>query len=295
METGRVLDIQRHSIHDGPGVRTTVFLKGCPLKCIWCCNPESQSFDQDYMYVPSKCIGCGACTSICPVMACKNGIIDHEKCIKCGKCAEECYAGAIKEVGKRMTVEQVMNEVNKDLFYYEGVGGITVSGGEAFAQPAFLKDLLRACKEERFHTLIETCGYFNWELCEDIFPYIDMLYFDIKQCGDEHYKLFTGVTMQRILENLKKILDLGKKVVVRIPVIMECNGNIDVMHEIARKLVSIGYHGEIHLLPYHAYGAIKYEQLGREYTCDFGKRPEKEDLELFVNCFKNMGFEAKHY
>lgn len=295
MACGMVLNIQRHSVHDGPGVRTTVFLKGCPLRCVWCCNPESQHFGQEYMFVETRCIGCNACGRVCPENACRDGHIDYTLCKRCGLCVKECYAGALKPAGTRMSVKQVMDEIAKDDLYYEKGGGVTVSGGEAFAQPEFLGELLFSCKKEGLHTLVETCGYFDWEACKMAIDCTDQIYFDMKHCDDENYRKYTGAAMGPVIGNLKRLLAENKKVTVRIPVILGYNGEGKTLEKMADILRECGYEGEIHLLPYHAYGSVKYRQLGRDYMCQEARRPDKEDMEGFAFCLEKKGFPVVCY
>lgn len=295
MSSGTVLDIQHHSIHDGPGIRTTVFLKGCPLRCIWCCNPESQDFRPEYMFAGSRCIKCGACEAVCPAGACKKGVIDPELCQRCEKCVLECYSGALRTAGAKMTADEVMEEILKDTAYYDSNGGVTFSGGEAFSQPEFLEEILVKCGFERLHTLVETCGYFNWEACGQSISKTDMIYFDIKHCDNNSYIKYTGVKMQPILNNLKKLVRANKNVTVRIPVIKGYNADINVMETIGQVLHDCGYKGAVHLLPYHAYGSIKYEQLGRTYGCSNAARPADEDLNRYLDCLNKQGYQAVCY
>lgn len=292
---GTILNIQRHCVHDGPGLRTTVFFKGCPLRCEWCCNPESQSFEQEYMYVKARCIGCKACEAVCQENACKGGIIDPFRCKSCGLCAGECYSGALKVMGSQVTVSQVMDEILRDEGYYEGRGGVTVSGGEAFAQPEFLRELLEACKRERIHTLVETCGCFSWEAGLGAAALADMIYFDIKHGDEEGYRKYTGASMKPVVDNLRNFLALEKKVTVRIPIVKGCNGDEETLGKIGAVLYGCGYKGQVHLLPYHAYGSVKYEQLGRSYGCTRAERPSGKEMKACIACFRERGFEAVCY
>lgn len=294
MGKGTIMNIQRHCIHDGPGIRTTVFLKGCPLRCSWCCNPESQQPMPQVMFSKNACIGCGCCTAACSEKACVNGVIDRGRCTGCLACAEECYSGALKAAGQLMTVDAVMSEILRDEGYYENGGGVTLSGGEPFFQPEFAGDLLRALREERIHTLVETCGYFDWDACRQAVSHTERFFFDVKHCDDEQYIRYTGAPLGPILENLKRLLDMGKEVTVRIPAIRNVNLYPETFDEIGRKLSGLGYLGKVQLLPYHNYGTEKYVQLGREYGCPGGKTPSREELRDCGGSLERWGYSVAY-
>lgn len=243
----------------------------------------------------ARCIQCGACESVCPENACQEGRIDPLQCKNCGLCAGECYAGALKRVGRMVSVSQVMDEILKDEGYYESSGGVTVSGGEAFAQPEFLKELLKACKREQIHTLVETCGYFDWKKGKEAAVWADRIYFDIKHGDDEGYRTYTGVSIKLVLHNLRRFLASEKSVTVRIPIVKGCNSDEKTMEKMAALLHACGYQGPVHLLPYHAYGSVKYEQLGRRYGCEEAKRPSGEEMKTCASFFGRKGFEAVCY
>lgn len=257
--TAIIFDIQRNSFVDGPGIRTTVFLKGCNLKCKWCHNPESQSFEKQMMIYKSKCTSCGKCVSVCP---------NHlEACDFCGKCEILCPNDARKVCGKEYTPEEVLNEVIKDKTFYDtSKGGVTFSGGECMLQIDFLSETLKLCKENGLHTAVDTAGCVSWEHFQKILPYTDLFLYDIKCFDEEKHKNYTGVSNKLILENLKKLSDTtDKEIIIRIPVIHGVNDDENEMGMIADFLRVIRYKA-VELLPYHKMGEHKYDALNMEYT-----------------------------
>ena len=257
--TAVIFDIQRNSFVDGPGIRTTVFFKGCNLKCKWCHNPESQNFEKQMMIYKNKCTGCGKCASVCP---------HHlSSCEFCGKCEILCPNDARKVCGKEYTPEEVLKEVIKDKTFYEtSNGGVTFSGGECMLQADFLCETLKLCKENGIHTAIDTAGCVSWEHIEKIMPYADMFLYDVKCFDEQKHKEYTGVSNKLILENLKKISDTGdKEIIIRIPVIHGVNDDEKEMGMIAEFLKGIRY-TSVDLLPYHKMGEHKYDALDMDYT-----------------------------
>ena len=271
---GNIFDIQRFCIHDGPGIRTTVFVKGCPLRCQWCHNPESQKKELSLAYYDGKCIACGACVNVCE-QKCHifesaddlprsrpNHKIDREKCIKCGECSKTCPTGAIELLGRQVSVEDVMSEVVRDkLFYKNSGGGMTVSGGEPLMQSEFLFILLKSAKEQGIHTCIETSGFATAEALESIVPYTDLFLYDIKETDSELHKELTGTSLDVIISNLKLIDRLGAKMVLRCPLIPEKNLRDKHLEAIARLAVELKNVTEINVMAYHTLGSSKYEAL----------------------------------
>jgi pyruvate formate lyase activating enzyme len=266
---GTVFNIQGYSIHDGPGIRTTVFLKGCPLKCFWCQNPESQRKEPEVFLYKEKCTLCRRCVTGCPIGASavsdKGPRIDRKKCAGCGKCAETCPTETRKLIGKYMTVDMVMREILKDvLFYKNSGGGVTLSGGEPSAQPEFTLTILQRCKEVGLHTTLDTCGYVEWPLMEKLLRYTDLVLYDIKCMGARKHHEATGRSNRIILENAKKIAR-NKAMRVRVPIIPGFNDSAKEIQAISHfSRVELGS-VEIDLLPYNPMGEIKYERLDR--TC----------------------------
>lgn len=251
-----IFDIERNSFVDGPGIRTTVFFKGCNLKCAWCHNPESQSFEKQMMFYKDKCVGCGKCKSICP---------NKEACALCGKCTFFCPKDARKVCGKEYTVEEVFSEVIKDKTFYDNSGGgVTFSGGECMLQVDFLTEILKKCKENNVHTAVDTAGHVPFENFEKVLPYTDLFLYDIK-CFDKNlHKKYTGVTNDLILENLKKLFEKKAKVWIRIPVIKGVNDSVEEMQKIKNFLIECGTPEKIELLPYHKMGENKYNAINKE-------------------------------
>jgi len=266
---GLVFNIQRHSIHDGPGIRTLLFLKGCPMFCEWCSNPESQAFAVELSFDPVKCIGCKACLDACSTKAItKNGddlLFNRAACTVCGACAEVCYAGARTTEGREMTVEEAVDEVCRDeIFFRRSGGGLTVGGGEPLCQPDFAAAVLSGVHSRGLSTAVETAGHVPWESFEKVFPFTDYFLFDIKHTDAEKHKRFTGVDARLIQENLEKLVRVHPRVIARIPVIPGFNNNAEDLLAIAGLALSHGLK-EINLLPYHGYGSGKYGLLGKTY------------------------------
>ena len=291
---GVVFSIQRFSIHDGPGIRTTVFLKGCTLRCFWCHNPEGIHPKPDLQFFPDRCIGCNEC-----VKACKHGatyilndvrIFDREKCVVCGECVETCYAGARVLTGKHMTVEEVVSEVLQDRAFYEtSNGGVTLSGGEPIMQPEFSLALLSRCKAEGIHTAIETAGNVPWENEERMLPVTDLIMMDLKHMDSAKHRWATGVPNERILAAARKFALTDKPIIFRIPVIPTVNDTVEEVGAISayvRELVELrnqnGGDGDhtisLELLPFHRLAGDKYRSLDMDYRAKDLKTLSKEQM-----------------
>ena len=265
---GNVFHIQRFSLYDGPGVRTVVFLKGCPLRCLWCHNPEGLSAKQQIQFNPSKCIGCMDCVDTCP-NGChtqENGchIYNRDLCTACGQCAGQCCSSALSLSGSVMTSEEVMVQVLKDRSVYtESGGGLTLSGGEPFAQPEFAISLLQLAKEHSLHTCVETCGYTSADILTEAAKCTDLFLYDYKVTDDDLHRKFCGVSNQKILENLTLLDQLGAEVILRCPIVPGCNDNDSHIEAIGNLAASHTCIQQIHLEPYHRLGIDKSTQLGR--------------------------------
>ena len=256
MLTATIFDIERNSYVDGPGIRTTVFFKGCNLRCAWCHNPEGQSPKPQMMFYKNKCTGCGKCKEKCP-----NAL---EKCELCGKCTIYCPHDAREICGKEYTVDEVMREILKDKVFYENSGGgVTFSGGECMLQIDFLEEILKVCKEKGIHTAVDTAGHVPYEYFERILPYTNLFLYDVKCYDSEKHRQYTGVGNELILENLERLLTTGKSVWVRIPIIPTVNDTVEEIQRIKAYISSCGKPEKIELLPYHAMGEHKFEALGK--------------------------------
>ena len=284
---GRVFNVQRFSVHDGPGIRTTVFLKGCPARCPWCHNPESQSFAPEVLVVETRCIACGSCARVCPQGAPPAG---SPLCTACGACVEACPAGARQLAGRETTVEELTKEILRDrLFYDESGGGVTFSGGEPLAQPEFLAALLSACREASLHRAVDTCGFAPRERLLPLVPLVDLFLFDVKLVDDARHRALTGLPAGPILENLRSLTAAGARLWIRVPVIPgHTDGEADVAAT-AALLAGLPGIEKVCLLPYHATAARKTARLGRSYPLGELAPPAASDLETLAAVFRRRG------
>ena len=267
-----ITNIQRFSVHDGPGIRTVVFAKGCPLRCKWCQNPENLKPEPQLLYYAQKCIGCGKCLEVCPedaIQIDEGGIsqTDRNKCVNCGQCAAVCVTEARILCGKRYSADDVVNEVMKDGVVYNNTGGgITLGGGDFIYYPDFTCILLEKCKYYNLHTVIETSGYCSWKHIESIARLVDLFYYDIKIFDTKKHHDYTGVYNQVIVDNLRKLVEIGKTIVIRIPLVPEVNDDAEEFKKIVQLVASLKTIDIIHILPFHQIGESKYEALGMDYS-----------------------------
>ena len=280
--TFTVTEIQRFCMHDGPGLRTTVFFKGCPLHCAWCHNPETQKSKPELLFYPNKCIGCAVCADSCAkgahVLNDKHRI-DRARCVLCGECADNCPTGALEICGKEYTVGDILSAAEKDRAFYGESGGITLSGGEPLAQGETVIDLLKACRKHGFSMAVETCGYAEPDVLRAAVPYVDLFLWDIKDTDSARHRQYTGVGNERILQNLALVNEMNGR--IRLRCILVNGVNTDERHysavaELAKK---IGNSGGVELIPYHAYAGTKSVFLGGE---DNGRKdwiPETAEIE----------------
>ena len=295
--TGQVFNIQHFSTEDGPGVRTTVFLQGCPLKCLWCANPESQKAVRQLAHRSALCIKCGTCIKNCPngALSVKDSVIsiDRNKCVSCGRCTDVCPSRAMFFDGEKKTADEVFAEILRDKgFYTASGGGVTCSGGECMTQADFVGEIFRRCREEGIHTALDTCGYFDPENIEKVLPYTDLVLYDIKMMDSAKHKELTGCGNELILDNLRRIVEYPAKVYIRIPVIPEYNDSVNELTEIARFVKDLDPSLHVDLLPYHRFGTAKYEMLGIPYQLNGVTSPDEEQKESYKRIFINLGLDC---
>ncbi len=283
MKTSEIINITRYCTDDGPGIRTTVFLKGCPLSCAWCHNPESQKPGQEVLYTADKCVACGRCGAVCPQNC--HGVIDgrhtfsRDLCLSCGKCAAVCPTQALNMSGCSKGVEEVFEEVARDRVFYDASGGgVTVSGGEPLLQAEFTAALLNLCRQAGIHTAVETSGFGSASALQAVAEQSDLVLFDLKETDGQRHLSYTGVPLDPILANLRLLDSMGVKTVLRLPIIPGWNDWQEHLLRAKEIAASLRNCGGVQIMPYHQLGAYKYAQLGREYRCANVEEPSKESV-----------------
>lgn len=291
--SGTIFDIRRFSVHDGPGLRTTVFFKGCPLRCYWCHNPESQHRRRELLYWPERCLQCQSCVAACAQHAIQwdgvRPVTDPTRCTLSGACVQVCYAESRQIAGRNMTVAEVMSELECDISFYDSSGGgVTFSGGEPLLQPGFLLELLKACRFSEIHTALDTSGFATWETLERIRSFVDLFLYDIKLMDPLRHRKYTLVFNTRILENLRRLTKLGHHVTVRVPVIPGINDDLENLRATAAFTADLGL-GRVDLLPYHAAAMSKYERLHRSYRLPGLQTPSDARMAEIARIFEGFG------
>ena len=292
-----ITNIQKFSVHDGDGIRTTVFFKGCPLKCEWCHNPETQRFEKEMQVDREKCTGCGTCQAVCPsgALHIEDGqpVLDTGACVLCGKCVNFCPAGVREIVGQEYSVKELTRELMKDqMFYEESGGGVTFSGGEVMAMDMeFILAAARELKKQDVTLTIDTCGYVPYERFQELLPYVDTFLYDVKVMDPELHKKYIGTDNRLILDNLVRLARDGARIYIRIPTVKEVNGNAGNMRETIAFLQEHDIHpAQINLLPYHDTGSGKYRKLDMEYKGTDLHAPDREEMEALAALFVEAGF-----
>ena len=278
--TGRIFNIQYFCVHDGPGIRTTVFLKGCPLRCLWCHNPEGIHNRPYLSFSERKCINCGACVQACPAvhkMVDWKHVVDRTACTNKGNCVIACPTKALETVGRDVTVQEVFDEVMKERRYYEGSeGGVTLSGGEPAMQPDFLLALMKMLKKEKVHIALESSGIAKWEIYERVLPYVDLFLYDCKETDPELHKKYTAVENTVILENLHKLHAAGAKILLRCPVVKGLNDRDEHFKKLAELSKELPNLVGVEILPYHKLGVSKTERMGLEAQEEYEAIPRED-------------------
>jgi pyruvate formate lyase activating enzyme len=295
---GIVFDIKKFSIHDGPGIRTTVFFKGCPLSCWWCHNPESQASEPELVFRESRCIRCGSCLEVCAqgAISWDGDVVSTagERCTLCGDCVQVCYAEAREIAGQEMTVAQVMTEIERDIpFYDESGGGVTFSGGEPLFQLDFLLALLQACKEKEIHTAVDTCGFAPWKAFDDIREHVDLFLYDLKLMDDAKHRKFTGVSNELILRNLEMLSERGHDIFLRVPIVPGINDDDEHIRQIGTFAADLPHLNRVDILPYHHIALEKYKRLNKVYSLPEARPPSDERMTEIAQILEEFGLQVK--
>jgi pyruvate formate lyase activating enzyme len=298
MQRGLVFNIQKFSMQDGPGIRTTVFLKGCPLCCAWCHNPEGRSPEREIIFNEDRCLVCGQCRDVCPQARGAAGEgplpLRSEQCDLCAACTDACPTEARQMMGRERTVPEVMTEVLQDrIFYDDSSGGVSFSGGEPLMQPQFLRALLEACNSAGLHTAVDTCGYASRDHLLAMVPYTHLFLFDLKLMDDARHRHYTGVSNEIILANLKALDQVHDQVWIRMPLIPGVNDRPGDVEAIARFAASIRAVRQVNVLPYHKTGLQKFRRLGLDDALGTVEPPSADRVEAALETFRAFGLPAK--
>jgi pyruvate formate lyase activating enzyme len=293
-ETGLIFDIKKFALHDGPGIRTTVFCKGCPLSCVWCHNPESISPAPELSMSVDKCIGCGTCVDACPNDAMRIDIggrtCNRDLCVRCGKCVGGCFSGALEMIGREVSVEDVMIDIRKDQqFYKTSGGGVTISGGEPLMQAEFTTAVLRQCQAEGYHTALDTSGHAQWESLEAAGAHADLVLYDLKHIDPAGHKRHTGLSNDLILENLRRLSGLGVPVEIRMPIIPGLNDSPEDIGAAGEFISGLDNITGVRLLAYHRLAGAKYERLGRTNPIGPVESPTADLLQQIAERLRALG------
>lgn len=301
--TGTIFDIRKYSVHDGPGIRTTVFFKGCWLRCFWCHNPEGLRGEVEIQFSSERCLGCGECVKVCPTGAQQmlDGvhIYDRSLCTQCGDCLDTCYTGALEKTGEQVTVEKVMQEILQDqAFYRQSGGGVTLSGGDPLLQLKFTLALLSACKQAGLHTALETAANCRWEILEEVLPLTDLVLMDLKHIDPARHRAGTGVSNERILANAARLAASSTPVLFRTPVIPGINDTPEEIGAIAAFVKHIyqahpaNSQPQLDLLPFHRLAAGKYHSLGLEYRSETLSAPTAAHMQRLADAVTAQGVQV---